>query len=84
MLQIGAFRDRQRAERLVLSLRSKGFPVYLVSSDSPSSEGPNYRVLVGPFLDPAEAMRAKERLENQEALERVLVLNKPASGEPPP
>ncbi len=84
VLQIGAFRDRQRAERLVLSLRSKGFPVYLASSDPASSQDPNYRVLVGPFSDPAEAMRAKERLESQEALERVLVLNKPPSGEPPP
>lgn len=84
VLQIGAFRDRHRAERLVLSLRNKGFSAYLVSSDSTSGQEATHRVLVGPFLDPAEAMRVKERLENQEALERVLVLKKPASGDSPP
>lgn len=84
ILQIGAFRDRQRAERLVLLLRSKGFPAYLVSTGSPSEQDPSHRVLVGPFTDPAEAMRTKERLEDQESVERVLVLNKPASGEASP
>lgn len=84
VLQIGAFRDLQRAERLVHSLRSKGFPAYVVSSDSTSDQGPSHRVQVGPFSDPAEAMRTKELLENQEALERVMVLNKPAAGESPP
>jgi|GEM_PF-1507549 hypothetical protein len=84
VLQIGAFRDLQRAERLVHSLRSKGYPAYLVSSDSTSDQGPSHRVQVGPFSDSAEAMRTKELLENQEALERVMVLNKPAAGESPP
>lgn len=84
VLQIGAFRDLQRAERLVRSLRSKGFPAYIVSSDSTSNQGSSHRVQVGPFSDPAEAMRTKQLLENQEALDSVLVLNKPAAGEAPP
>jgi cell division septation protein DedD len=60
-LQVAAFKGAAEADRLAKTLRTKGYPVFIVS---PSHQDPNQliRVQVGPYTSEAEAMKIKSRL----------------------
>jgi cell division septation protein DedD len=60
-LQVAAFKGAAEADKLAKTLRTKGYPVFIVS---PSRQGPNQliRVQIGPYTSEAEAMKMKGRL----------------------
>jgi cell division septation protein DedD len=60
-LQVAALKSAPEADKLVKSLRSKGYPVFIVN---PSREDANrlIRVQVGPYGSEAEAAKMKSRL----------------------
>lgn len=62
-VQVGAFRERRRAEMLRQRLRKHGYSAY-VSTTGPSSARV-YRVRVGEFDTPLEARRAVGRLKSR-------------------
>ena len=60
--QIGAVRKPADAEKLLDELKKKGFRAFILAP-SPDDENPFFRVQVGPFSDPIEALEAKNKLE---------------------
>ncbi len=62
-VQVGSFLDRERAERLLAELRSKGQYAYIVETTDPE-EKTFYRVRVGEMTDLQQANRLKERLNS--------------------
>src|SRR5262249_32263652 len=61
--QVGAVRKTADAEKLLRQLKQKGFRAFILA---PADGDPNpfFRVQVGPFADPAQALDAKKKLEN--------------------
>lgn len=57
-VQVGAFPDRESADRLVRQLREQDFPVFLVADDG------LFKVRVGAFLNLDHAARMEQRLRN--------------------
>lgn len=55
-VQIGAFRDRSRAEFLVKELKDKGFPAFMVYDDG------LYKVRAGAFLQMDNGVRMEQRV----------------------
>jgi cell division septation protein DedD len=60
-LQVAALKSSAEADRLAKTLRSKGYPVFIVN---PAKEDPSQliRVQIGPYTNEAEATRVKARL----------------------
>ena len=60
-LQVAALKSSAEAERLAKTLRTKGYPVFIVN---PAKEDPNklIRVQIGPYTSEAEATKVKTRL----------------------
>jgi DedD protein len=60
-LQVAALKSSAEAGRLAKTLRSKGYPVFIVN---PAKEDPNelIRVQIGPYTSDAEAAKVKARL----------------------
>jgi len=54
-VQIGAFKDQSQANKLLNSLKSKGYPVFIKQAGSPDNK-PWYRVRVGTFSNRADAI----------------------------
>lgn len=61
--QIGAVRKAVDAEKLLRELKKKGFHAFMLA---PTTGDPNpfFRVQVGPFADPTQALDAKKKLES--------------------
>ena len=57
-VQIGAFRTRMPAQRLVDELQSRGFPAFMVYDDG------LYKVRVGAFLNMDHAVQMERNLRN--------------------
>lgn len=64
-VQLAAFRDRESAERLSLTLESRGYDAYVQRSDV-DGKGIWYRVRVGAFEDKEAARELAKRLEAKE------------------
>ena len=57
-VQVGAFRNRENADRLVYQLTDKEFPAFLLYEDG------FYKVQVGAFLQLGNAIRMEQRLRD--------------------
>ncbi len=57
-VQVGAFPDRESAERLLRQLRAQDFPAFLVADEG------SYKVRVGAFLSLDHAARMEQRLRS--------------------
>lgn len=57
-VQVGAFRNRENADRLVYQLTDKGFPAFLLYEDG------LYKVQVGAFMQLGNAIRMEQRLRD--------------------
>jgi cell division septation protein DedD len=64
-VQVGAFAEREAAERLRGKLAEAGFPAYLAAS---ADKGEHWRVRVGPYASRPEAERAASRLQQGQRL----------------
>ena len=62
--QIGAYRDRAQADRVVATLTRNNFPVVVVPPVQ-GSPSPTFRVRVGPYRDRREAEAVAGRLERE-------------------
>ena len=64
-LQVSASRSRDDAEKMVKILKTRGYPVFIVTPEYAHAKDNLYRVQVGPFrsLDEAEKVRAKLKQE---------------------
>jgi len=65
-VQVGAFGDAASAEKLVGTLRRKGFPAFV--SPGTGDAGARWRVRVGPMTSRDEADRTAARLKTEERL----------------
>jgi len=61
--QIGAVARRDAAEKLLIDVRKRGFPAFILAP-SPGDSSPLYRVQVGPYANEVEAEMAKRKLES--------------------
>ncbi len=67
-LQVAAFRDRNRALRMVQMLGRQGFKAHIMRVLRPGKGGVFYRVWVGYYRDLSEAARARRALMQQNAV----------------
>lgn len=74
MLQVGAFRTYQEADRLKASLVLLGLDV-TIQTVSQDGKAPMHRVRVGPFTDASALNEARRRLK-QQSLEPIVVKGK--------
>ena len=68
-IQVGAFKDRASADRVVTRLKSKGFPAYVVA---PEGDG-LFNVRVGGYEARADAERVGNRLRDEEKFKPFIV-----------
>jgi cell division septation protein DedD len=71
VLQVGAFRERSRAETVVAQLRKKGYPAHVGSAAG--ERAGLFNVYVGPYKSRVEAERVKSRLAQQERFNPFIV-----------
>jgi cell division septation protein DedD len=69
-LQVGAFSSRENAETLVGTLKSKGYPAFMVAQ--PQSKA-SFAVRVGPFASRAEADKTSARLAREEGMKPLVI-----------
>jgi cell division septation protein DedD len=73
VLQIASFREPEHAENLVRKLREKGYRCFHRFS-GPARSGEGYsRVYVGPLPSAEVAVQVKEKLEQQEGYQGILI-----------
>lgn len=65
-VQIGAFQDPSQANRLVNSMKSKGYPVFIKQMESPDNKR-WYRVRVGTFSTRDDAISYGDKIKEKEA-----------------
>lgn len=64
-VQVMASRTQADAENLVNLLKSRGYPVYIVTPEEARSRDRLYRVQVGPFVTRAAADTTRDKLEGE-------------------
>jgi D-alanyl-D-alanine carboxypeptidase len=79
LLQVGSFRERERAEALVKQFSENGFEAF-VEKISLTESQTSYRVRVGPYADLLEAQEIAQEILNKSGL-RALILPAPAQPE---
>ena len=75
LVQVGGFRERDKAEKLMDSLRGDGYKAFIRSG--PSSNGMLHRVFVGPKIEKQRAIDAKAAIDKKYQLESILVRFEP-------
>ena len=61
-LQVAALRTRQDAENLVDILKTRGYPVFMVTPEYAHADDNLFRVLVGPFRARPDADKVRDKL----------------------
>ena len=79
VLQLGAFRERDRAETLSRQIAEKGFDVFVEQTLINSSEA-SYRVRLGPYPDLIAAQETAQRIYTASG-HRVLIMPLPTTGQ---
>ena len=65
-VQIGAFQDQSQANRLLNSMKSKGYPVFIKQMESPDNKR-WYRVRVGTVSTRDDAISYGDKIKEKEA-----------------
>lgn len=65
-VQIGAFQDQSQANRLLNSMKSKGYPVFIKQMESPDNKR-WYRVRVGTFSTRDDAISYGDKIKEKES-----------------
>jgi D-alanyl-D-alanine carboxypeptidase len=79
LLQVGSFRERERAEALVKQFSENGFEAFVEKIALTESQM-SYRVRVGPYAELLEAQEIAQEILNKSGL-RALILPAPAQRE---
>jgi len=61
-LQVAASRSREDAEKMVGILKTRGYPVFVVTPEYANAKDNLYRVQVGPFRSSDEAEKVRVKL----------------------
>jgi cell division septation protein DedD len=61
-LQVAASRSREDAEKMVAILKTRGYPVFVVTPEYANAKDNLYRVQVGPFRSSGEAEKVRAKL----------------------
>ena len=69
-IQVGAFKDRVGADKVVAQLKQKGFTAFVVA---PDAAGGLYNVRVGRFVARADAERVRNQLRDREKFKPFIV-----------
>ena len=69
-IQVGAFKDRGAADKVVAQLKQKGFTAFVVA---PDAAGGLFNVRVGRFVARADAERVRNQLRDQEKFKPFIV-----------
>jgi serine-type D-Ala-D-Ala carboxypeptidase (penicillin-binding protein 5/6) len=84
MLQLGAFRERDRAESLAKQFSRRGFETFLEKM-TPTNGDVTYRVRIGPYAERAEAEEIANEILQQSGYEAIIMPAEPPrdpSGKP--
>jgi serine-type D-Ala-D-Ala carboxypeptidase (penicillin-binding protein 5/6) len=79
ILQVGSFRERDRAETILKQFAENGFEAFIEKISLTESQT-SYRVRVGPYTDMLEAQEIAQEILNKSGL-RALILPAPAQRE---
>ncbi|MGH7875011.1 MAG: SPOR domain-containing protein, partial [Candidatus Binatia bacterium] len=79
VLQVGAFRERDRAEALSRQIAEKGFDVFVEQASINHSEA-SYRVRLGPYPDLIAAHESAQRIYTASG-HRALIMPLPTTGQ---
>jgi D-alanyl-D-alanine carboxypeptidase len=79
ILQVGSFRERDRAEALLKQFAENGFEAFIEKTSLTESQT-SYRVRVGPYAELLEAQEIAQEILNKSGL-RALILPAPAQRE---
>ena len=69
-IQVGAFKDRGAADKVVAQLKQKGFTAFVVAADAAAGL---FNVRVGRFAARADAERVRNQLRDQEKFQPFIV-----------
>jgi DedD protein len=72
ILQVGSFRERQRAESVLDELSTKGFDAFMEEADL-GNNYPMYRVRVGPYSERSHAQDAAEQILKESGYEALIL-----------
>jgi DedD protein len=75
LIQVGGFRERQKAEQLVSSLQKDGYKAYLRSGSS--KQGILHRVFVGPKIEKRRAIAEKADIDKKYGVDSLIVRFEP-------
>lgn len=75
-IQVGAYKTRIFAEKMILSLADKGYNAFMALIPT-RDETPLYRVRVEKFIDKKEARQLAKKLERKENLENFITTQSP-------
>ena len=64
-LQVTASRSREDADKMVKILKTRGYPVFVVSPEYAHAKDNLYRVQVGPFRSSGEAEKVRKKLAQE-------------------
>jgi cell division septation protein DedD len=64
-LQVAALHTKQDAEAVVDILKTKGYPVFLVTPEYAHADDDLFRVQVGPFKTRDDAVKVRKKLEQE-------------------
>jgi D-alanyl-D-alanine carboxypeptidase (penicillin-binding protein 5/6) len=76
MLQLGAFRERDRAESLAKQFSRRGFETFLEKM-TPTNGDVTYRVRIGPYAERAEAEEIANEILQQSGYETIIMPAEP-------
>lgn len=71
-LQVGSFKEQERAIRLRASLRESEYRSYIIHADD-TPEGDTYRVFVGPMLEKEKLREISKQIESRFDLKGLIV-----------
>lgn len=80
LLQIATFSEPQRAERVVLALKQKGYPSFQKKWLNGQPGKTYYKVFVGPFPSKTKASETKAQLEKKEGYRGIMIRTSAAAG----
>ena len=75
-IQVGAYKTRVFAEKMIHSLADKGYNAFMALLPS-KDKTPLYRVRVEKFVDKNEARQLAKKLESKEHLENFIITKNP-------
>ena len=72
VVQVGSFKNLERANSLKNDLSTKGYPVFVLVAKALEDSGTWYRVVIGGFAERKLAIKAKNKVKATENIDSVI------------